>query len=363
MKLRSLTLYFSGPRLARVVTRDIRSCSHTDSQLFSVPFENTNPAIHGFRQISSLQLTICPDKMTKSILKNRLPKDPLPHGRPSSPSSTSPPPARSRSERNLDLALQHAHLIQQQKDVTNLIFTSTEVLLDYPHSTTTDPANPSAELALRATSLLQPFQPADYDALIEERNIDGKCGYVLCPHPHRVEETNARFRILRAGGQGKGGTGIKVVEKGELEKWCSKACGERALYLRVQLSEVPAWERAASRQSTLHILREATSTRMDGDNTGTEEEVRVIEEGLKRLAIERGQRQSNGIAPGVVDVVIRENDTMDDALEPPSQDALFESADGVGDIEGYTLRKDRHRAQRDSMQDNLDDKYDVMDTI
>ena len=279
-------------------------------------------------------------------------------------SSTYVPHSRLRLERNLDVAVEHANLIQQRKDAANLIFTSIETLLDYPPSPSSDPANPSLELAEQITSLLQPFQPADYDSLIQERNIDGKCGYVLCPRPNKVEKTTARFRIVRTGGQGKPGAGIKVLDKEALEKWCSEACGERALYLKVQLSEIPAWERAATPKSTLRVLREKPLTQLRDGDFQRAKDVQVLEEGLKSLAIERGVRYSDDSAPDVVDVTIRERETMGEAPKPPMQDIkCAEPGEFYGDIEGYTPTLQKGKIELNTLEDTLQENGDVMDTI
>jgi hypothetical protein len=88
---------------------------------------------------------------------------------------------------------------------------------------------------------MKSFQPSDYDSLIEERNINGKCGYVLCPRPPRSENTEAKLRIIR--GKGRGEDAFRVVLRQTLEQWCPKSV-RREDFIRVQLSEEPAWMRA-----------------------------------------------------------------------------------------------------------------------
>ncbi|KAI9841352.1 MAG: hypothetical protein M1838_003605 [Thelocarpon superellum] len=155
----------------------------------------------------------------KSILKKALVKAPGP----------SPPTGPSKPERDQETALYHARLIQEQKDAEVEIFNAIERLIELPSSSQADPAHPSmadVALVLRDVSL---FQPSDYDALIEERNINQSCGYLLCPRPRRMEDTPAKFRIVRGKARGEE---FRVLRKAELERWCSRDCAMRALHLR-----------------------------------------------------------------------------------------------------------------------------------
>src|SRR5947208_8839154 len=106
--------------------------------------------------------------MPKPILK----KPPMP----SSPSASS----ISKEERGRQPAIYHAEIIQQRKALELAILRATETLIDLPSPATVDPSDPSRDDASAVRSLLVPFQPSDYDGLIQERNIEGKCGYVLC---------------------------------------------------------------------------------------------------------------------------------------------------------------------------------------
>ena len=273
----------------------------------------------------------------KSILKN-----------------ASQPPSKSHADRNLELALHHARLIQQRKDIEALILTATETLLDFPSSSTTDPAEPSGEDESRALILLQPFQLSDFDSLIEERNIDGKCGYVLCPRPHRKEGTNAKYRILR-GNKGLA-QDMKIVERVELEKWCSDECGKRALYLRVQLSDTPAWERTSDIEgkSTLKILK--GDSPLDEHDRGTN--VDIVTRQLKQLAMERGVVDENVLSSLLKATVIESHQ----APQSPSQTPVLDHdvGQGHGSIEGYVARLNGSRLRTANL---AEDGNDVMDTI
>jgi len=128
-----------------------------------------------------------------------------------------------RDAHNYALALSHAHRIQDQKDWDARILLAIEVLLDYPRQ-----PDFTAEEAETFTKLVQPFQPSDLDALVEERVADGKCGYVLCAkQPRRITMgKDAEWRV------GKGG-----------QDFCSTKCAKKSAYVKTQLSELPASER------------------------------------------------------------------------------------------------------------------------
>ncbi|PYI22004.1 DUF408 domain protein [Aspergillus japonicus CBS 114.51] len=159
--------------------------------------------------------------------------------------------------RQMAIALHHARQIQAQKDAEALILDRILDLVQFPTSPSADPSSPSPEDARAFKSALTPFQPADYDNLILERNIEGLCGYTLCPHEHRKEDSRGAFRITwGAKGSGPGGRGreMNIVPKEKLEMWCSDACAERAMFIRVQLAEQPVWERRADDAHGAHIL-------------------------------------------------------------------------------------------------------------
>lgn len=290
-----------------------------------------------------------------------------------STATPSPPAAISREDRNRETALHHADLIQQRKDVELLILTSTETLLEVPSNSASDPAHPFPAEAAQVKELLKTFQPSDYDSLIEERNIDGKCGYVLCPRPHTRENTNAKLRILQ--GRGKGPDALKVVKTQKLEQWCSEECAKRALYVRVQLSEVPAWTRAASVGCDIQLR---------GETNGAAEETAAIVEGIQRLgldgkqedlsdamkdlALEKGEGKALRPNPGLVDVNIKEHDTTTRRPpEPPDFSDVHEDGSRPEySVEGYTPRISGSRVRRRHWEDEdeeTNDYNDVMRTI
>ena len=206
--------------------------------------------------------------------------------------STSPSSAASKGsdevdKRNRELALQHAYLIQHRKDVEAQVLTATESLLDYPTSPSPSADTPSLADSGSAKQLLKPFQPSDYDSLIEERNIDGKCGYVLCPLPHLSENTKAKFRMIH------GAQTLKVIETAKLQKWCSGDCAQRAMYIRVQLSEEPAWTRVEANSLDIELYGETElrANLLTPKTPDLEAGVTALTGDLENLAIERGQKR------------------------------------------------------------------------
>ena len=119
-----------------------------------------------------------------------------------------------------------------------------------------------------------------------------------------------------------GAKDFKVIEKGELEKWCSQACAKRALYVRVQLSESPAWERNAEEYGAkIDLLDEPKSD--DLVRKGLENlklsEVQDKKQGAANLALDRGD---TGFAAknGLVDVKVQEKDIQRPAAAPSLDD-------------------------------------------
>ncbi|KAE8380710.1 Rtr1/RPAP2 family-domain-containing protein [Aspergillus bertholletiae] len=279
-----------------------------------------------------------------------------------------PPANKPNSDpRHLAIALHHAHRIQAQKDTESLILDRILELVTFPSSPSADPASPSPEDALAFKSALIPFQPADYDNLIQERNIEGLCGYGLCPHEHRKDDSRGTYRITwGAKGSGPGGRGrdMNIVPREKLEMWCSDECAERALYIRVQLAEEPVWERRAddSRGKTLLLLEEGRAATRGGNgkakSSATVREVTGQLDNLHmsrtpgssnligdmsklsvgsgahfhELALERGDTNP-ALRAGRVDVQIQEKDNL--AYEHVTAPEMRPGDDKGGSIEGY----------------------------
>lgn len=235
----------------------------------------------------------------KSILKTSIPNT---HAATSTIAKEQQPAAASQKKpepnpRHLAIALHHAHQIQARKDTEALILDRIETLqtLPLPTSAAASASSPSPADVSTVKSALRPFQPADYDNLILERNIDGNCGYVLCPNEHRKEDPKSKYRVVWGEkGSGSGGRGreMKVVPKEKLEMWCSEECAERAMYLRVQLSEKPAWER----HETVEIMlleeardkknqQQAEQSKGKGKEKAVEEDTELVTDKMKEMDI------------------------------------------------------------------------------
>ena len=288
----------------------------------------------------------------KSILK----QSPLPVTSPSSQIT-------SRQQRNRELALEHAHIIQHRKDVEAQILDATEQLLDFPSSPTSTADNPTQEDVTRVKDLIKLFQPSDFDSLVEERHIDGKCGYVLCPLPNKTEDVTGKFRIIT--GKKSGSEGLKVVEKQKLEQWCSGECGRRALYLRVQLSEEPAWTFASNTTAEIQLYGEHGRS-LQLPRSKEDHNLSEAHKKLEELAIERGEMSVKQIRQGMSSMSIYEACTPSHTIpSPPStsqdQDQDQDQTQSSLSIEGHvpklhSIGQPHHQAQ------NHDDE-DMLDTI
>lgn len=192
---------------------------------------------------------------------------------------TASTPQSERDRKNLDLALQHAYVIQYQKDVQAKILSAIEELLDVPASGTF-----TAPEAQRFINLAQLFQPSDYDAVIEERRIYGRCGYALCSRAPRTVDPARAWKFPKGSGD-----------------WCSETCAKKALYVKTQLSEVPAWERRTDEMPDIVLhgddreeasLAAAESSRTPV-HTPAKAQPRLTNSGHTELAQERGEKTAS----------------------------------------------------------------------
>jgi hypothetical protein len=263
-----------------------------------------------------------------------------------------------REDRNREVALYHAHLIQQRKDIELSILLNLETLIDYPLATAPyDASNPSPVDAQNFLDLIQQFRPSDYDDLIVERNINEHCGYSLCPKARVTDGAGGKYRLVGKYGKAKD---FNIVEKGEVEKWCSEACAKRALYIRVQLSDTPAWERETSNGTNIELYKEPLK---EQQITGGLAKVDLGESAaLERkqdatdLALERGDK---GLAAkqGLVDVVIKEK-IIENAPRAPSlvDNDLSDRLDTLHlNLEGHTTKFGSERQRRQNDEDEEED--------
>jgi RNA polymerase II-associated protein 2 len=251
----------------------------------------------------------------------------------------SPGQPGSNTHKNRETALFHARLIHQQKDMELQILASIEALLELPNSLPADPTLPSDSDTASFKSSLRLFRASDYDDLIEERNIEQKCGYALCPRPCRPEDMSIKYRILR------GNRGPNIVETRKMQKWCSKSCARHALYVRIQLSEEPAWLRPSNATWELELLSEAQPKITPAQMSSETLEERMLQLKLDQgdnvagdtsdlavLAVERGQpsKQSN---TSLMDFTLKEN-----INDNPQATAPKLRTGHIDSIEGYAPR-------------------------
>lgn len=163
-------------------------------------------------------------------------------------------------------ALRHARTIEERKNLQARIADMIVEAYDLPTSPDADPANPaSSDLAL-FKECLKLFQPKDLDDLIYERNVDDRCGYALCPKPNQKLVHNGEKVWNKQGGKD-----FQLLDKADLERWCSDACGERTVFVKAQLSTEPAWLRTVETEN-IKLLDEVRNV----DGLASALKVRVI---------------------------------------------------------------------------------------
>ena len=278
----------------------------------------------------------------------------------SNSSSTSNYIPTSREDRARKTAIHHAELLQQRKNTEMQILEFMEILIDYPTTAGSDAAQPSVENVTQVKEMLVPFQPSDYDALVEERNINSKCGYLLCRNPNRTQGTKAKFGFLHTKGKG-----MKIVDQKVLERWCSPECGKRALYLRVQLDEVPAWERIGGVAGHIVLLDDMhhspheISTVAEGLNKlDIRDDEETLIAAMRNLAVERGDGNARANSARIINVNVIEKTTSEHQyrLPPKISEQPLEAHEL---IEGYRPQKpvlaseNLTETDKDSDQDDL----------
>lgn len=273
-----------------------------------------------------------------------------------------PASAPEQQARNRQLAIQHATVLQQRKNTEAVVLANLEELIDFPSSASPSPsaAHPSSTDIARFQTLIQPFQASDYDELLTERNCADRCAYVFCPTIlSRDRSARANINRLRYDG-----SKVVSIKQAKLDQWCTTACARRALYIKVQLSESPAWERAGAAPGTIGLLQEGDDhvleEKMKGLSIGgdaadqkTEVDADLLQAAMEELALERGETQTASAKRSAVmrDVLVEHPSRADPV--PPA----FASA---GDeVEGYTPRVQRPRKSENSSDDDDDEEEDT----
>ncbi|KAI8215409.1 putative RNA polymerase II subunit B1 CTD phosphatase RPAP2 [Colletotrichum sp. SAR 10_86] len=231
------------------------------------------------------------------------------------------PPEQPRPDPR-EIAIQHARIIHQRKELELQILESLALLSEYPtvrgsprHSS----ANPAPRDVADFKANVRLFQPSDYDDLIEERNVNGLCGYTLCAQPKPAASKGGQWKLVNVGR-----SDFDIVNRRESEKWCSKDCQRRALYVKVQLNETAAWERAGIPDIEIELLGEekpaedpAAKAARDLANLRLEEGRRAGDQ-TATLALERGEVKKEATPGKQMTLAIRERDT-----KPPVEEGAF----------------------------------------
>ncbi|KAL6866731.1 Rtr1/RPAP2 family domain-containing protein [Trichoderma novae-zelandiae] len=205
-----------------------------------------------------------------------------------------------------EIAIHHATLLQHRKDLESQILDSLILLSEYPlvRDAPYSSSNPAPSDISDFKANVRLFQPSDYDDLIEERNVNELCGYTLCAKPRRQTGSGGEWKLTNSG---------EIVKRKELEKWCSQICARRALYVKVQLNETAAWERAGIPDIQIDLLDEDKSTETEADRTARKlgelrlDDQRHAARDSAALAMERGGHGINS-SMDKVKVTLKEKD-------------------------------------------------------
>ncbi|KXT15978.1 hypothetical protein AC579_1442 [Pseudocercospora musae] len=226
-----------------------------------------------------------------------------------------------KDRKNLNIALAHAYRIQHRKDAEAHILNSITFLIDLPAAS----AFTSKE-AIAFAHHVRIFQPSDLDSLVEERRIDGKCAYTLCHNKPRIHTIGPRAEWK--------------LKKG-MSDYCSNECAKKNLFIKTQLSELPAWERAPEQHPEIQL--HADDRPPDDDNAvrranraARVDAWRQEVADDKELAAERGEttasfRPKQVMADGIVE--------KQPSNRPPRAPDADEIERDAGAIEGFTPRQ------------------------
>ena len=232
------------------------------------------------------------------------------------------------THKHREVAIHHAKILQHRKDVEAANILSLEELMYFPTEPDADPISPASPDLARLRLLIRSFQPSDYDELFRERNCLEKCGYVFCPHRRRQEHGRGKVRL-----QAQGRDRTRFLSAEHVEMWCSDECARRALFIKVQLDEQPAWERSSCNMKPIQLLDEGgqcTSHTRKGDHMIDEntDESQDFEKVMGDLVVERGEQAQSARAKIVLAERLRERNTPNPipapGIERSSADAIEE---------------------------------------
>ncbi|KAJ9606968.1 hypothetical protein H2200_008979 [Cladophialophora chaetospira] len=227
-------------------------------------------------------------------------------------------------------ALRQARDIEDRKKLQGRVADLVVDAFELPSKPDANPAKPQPSDASLFRRCLSLFQSSDLDDLIRERNIDNRCGYALCPNPN-LKVAHGGEKVWNH----KGGKDFKLVDRADLEKWCSKSCQERTAFVRAQLGTEPAWLRVI-RAVNIKLLDEVNpdslvdSLRTLAIAKGADDEVA---ERMQALALERGDLDVKSDA-GSVEIMEKTSSKMPQA-------PTLQGNRGGDAVEGHQPRKVR----------------------
>jgi RNA polymerase II-associated protein 2 len=206
-------------------------------------------------------------------------------------------------------AVKHAKMLEEKKQLRNRILDLVVECFDLPSKQIASPKDaPQTDVSLFKTSA-NLFQPSDFDDLVLERNIDNRCGYALCSRPKQKAKHDAKHVWSNEAGF--------FVDRAEYERWCSKECKARAVFVRAQLSTEPAWLRENA-PLNIKLLDEVEQTSdlekaLRDLSIGQVDSEEIVSK-LQDLSFERGDEGK----PKVSGFEVVERHVGDDVAAPPS---------------------------------------------
>ncbi|KAL0074125.1 Rtr1/RPAP2 family-domain-containing protein [Phycomyces blakesleeanus] len=148
------------------------------------------------------------------------------------------------------------------------------------------------------------LQPQSYAEVVEERSVQGQCGYPLCDQPPKAQQSRYHISLSHR----------KVYDLSDLAMFCSEDCLQKSKYYSLQLSEEPVWGRDLSQATNVHIVlknenlkqalereKERVKTRRTGPQI-QKEYVAMLLHGLPDLsvgALEIKEKASSDIEPSL----------------------------------------------------------------
>jgi RNA polymerase II-associated protein 2 len=239
------------------------------------------------------------------------------------------------SDRHRETAVKHARIIEDQKRVKGQVVDLIVECFDLPSEPGALPSTAPAIDVKTFKKALSLFQADDYDELTSERNIDDRCGYALCSRPNRKHAGGGK-KVWNH----KRGKDFKLIDRREVERYCSSECEARGVFVRSQLSSEPAWTRDVT-ETAVVLLDDvqkqddlaAAIKHLSLDKTARAD----LSAKMKELSLERG----DGARPKPTSLEVAERDVSSDEVPLPPNPS------GEDSIEGHNPRKVRFEAGAD----------------